>query len=71
VTIEELRASEEALSAELEAVLNKVSDRESMSQEQFDRHIEWARELETSLQSARGDIALSMFALSNALVFGA
>ena len=71
MTIEELRRYEEALSSELEEVLNKLSDPKSMSHEEIDRHMAWAQELETSLQSARWDIALSMFALSNAVFLGA
>ncbi len=67
-TIEELRGYEEALSSELEALLDTLSDRESMSQEEFDRCMSWAHELETRLQSVRWDMALSKFALSNALV---
>jgi hypothetical protein len=41
LTTEELRRSEEALSAELEALLDKLSDRKSMSREEFDRHMAW------------------------------
>ena len=55
-TIEELRGYEEALSSELEALLDTLSDRESMSQEEFDRCMSWAHELETRLQSVRWDI---------------
>jgi hypothetical protein len=45
VTTEELRGYEEALSAELEALLDKLAGGESMSQEEFDRHMEWANAL--------------------------
>jgi hypothetical protein len=68
VTIEELRRYEEALSSELEALMDTLADRESMSREEFDRRMSWAHELETRLQSVRRDMALSKFALSNALV---
>ena len=56
VTIEELRGYEEALSSELEALMATLSDRESMSQEEFDRRMSWAHELETRLQSVQWDI---------------
>ena len=56
VPIEELRGYEEALSSELEELLDTLSDRESMSPEEFDRRMSWAHELETRLQSVRWDI---------------
>jgi hypothetical protein len=67
-TIEELRGYEEALSSELEALMATLSDRESMSQEEFDGRMAGAHELETRLQSVRWDIELSKVTLSNALV---
>ncbi len=42
LTTEELHSSEEALSAELEVLLDKLAGGESMSQEEFDRYVEWA-----------------------------
>ena len=48
--------------------MDTLSNRESMSQEEFDRLMSWAHELETRLQSVRWDIALSKVALSNAVV---
>ena len=68
VTIEELRGYEEALSSELEALLATLSNRESMSREDFDRHMSGVHELEARLQSVRWDIELSKFAVSNALL---
>ena len=56
VPVEELRGYEEALSSELEALMATLSDRESISQEEFDRRMSWAHELETRLQSVRWDI---------------
>ena len=53
VTIEELGGYEEALSTELAALEGKLSDRKSLSQEEFDRLMGWAHELETRLQSVR------------------
>ena len=67
-TIEELRGYEEALSSELEALMATLSNRESMSQEEFDGRMAGAHELETRLQSVRWDIELSMLAVSNALL---
>jgi hypothetical protein len=56
VPIEELRGYEEALSAELEALMAMLSNRGSMSPEEFDRRMSWAHELETRLQGVQWDI---------------
>ena len=56
VPIEELHGYEEALSSELEALMDTLSGWENMSRVEYDRHMSWARELETRLQSVRWDI---------------
>jgi exonuclease VII small subunit len=55
-SIEELRGYEEALSAELEALMATLSNRKSMSPEEFERSMSWAHQLETRLQSVQWDI---------------
>src|SRR5919199_248094 len=56
VPIEELRGYEEALSSELEALMDTLSGYESMSREEYDRRRTWASEVERRLQSVRWDI---------------